>query len=540
VNSTTGLDQGTLAWPCATDWSEASYIYAIIFARKLNLIVDNGAWQYNDRISKILNFLSTRRLTSNGTAYWAYNWDPTINNGICLTNGQLTTGSDSGRFLGALNAVRVFSPSYGSQVNSIFMRSKTVYNYFSTSNFGGTPYLYYAYFVAQGYAAFGYDESAIFNALDSYSGSTFSVYGQNLPEVRATGEPLNLAILEGSASSVLFDFANRVYLAQFGRWSASGNLTAWSEGVYVPGVNYAYEWVLDTIPVPQAFVMRAANQTVLDNAAKYPPFAYTKVAFSYLAIYGENAYTLALVGAVKGLASSNGFGEAVLENGVSAASLFSSSPNSFYSDKTNEQVLASAFAAISGGIAQVKFFTNPSSSALVGWGSCAGPSYGNGQSIFSAAYGSVPVCYVPSGYTLSSWTCTGGLACSGSSDPSTASFTGSGTITLNVKVGSFSNPVSTSLTTMASPSNPLRGTTFTVSGTLTPNGAGSGGEQIVLVFEWNGATATVTTRADGSYTYTATAPGSTGSYDIQVFFLGDLGGSTQYLPSTATAHITVR
>ena len=188
--------------------------------------------------------------------------------------------------------------------------------------------------------------------------------------------------------------------------------------------------------------------------------------------------------------------------------------------------------------AQITFMINPvSSSALINWSSCGGAGYANLASIFSTSFGSVAACYVPVGYTLSSWNCSGGLACSGSNDPTTVSFTGPGTIALNLKTGSLSNPVSTSLTVSAVPSNPSHGTSFTVSGTLMANGVGLGGEQLVLVFGWTSSIVTVTTQPDGSFSYIATAPATAGSYKIQVFFLGDLGGSTQNQPSTATAAI---
>ena len=188
---------------------------------------------------------------------------------------------------------------------------------------------------------------------------------------------------------------------------------------------------------------------------------------------------------------------------------------------------------------QVTFVTSPSSSASIDWSSCSGPGYGSGQSFFSTSYGSVTACYVPSGYTMSSWSCSGGLACSGSNDPTPVTFTGPGTITLNLKTGSLTNPVSTSLTVSASPPNPLHGTSFTVSGTLTAGGSGLGGEQVRLLL-WNGTAIVVATHSDGSYAYTVTAPAAAGSYKVQAYFPGDLGGSTQYLPSTATAAITVR
>ncbi len=190
--------------------------------------------------------------------------------------------------------------------------------------------------------------------------------------------------------------------------------------------------------------------------------------------------------------------------------------------------------------ALVTFQTNPSSSgALISWGSCGALGEGNGQSINSTSYGSIAACYVPSGYTLSSWSCSNGLTCSGSNDPTLVTFDGPGTITLNLKTGSLTNLISTSLTAFSTPNSTHRGTMFTVSGTLTANGAGVGGEAIVLVFGWNTKMVNVTTKANGSYSYSVTAPSSPGPYNVDAFFLGDYTGNPQYLPSKATAMITV-
>lgn len=187
---------------------------------------------------------------------------------------------------------------------------------------------------------------------------------------------------------------------------------------------------------------------------------------------------------------------------------------------------------------QITFETNPASPALIHWGSCSGSGYGDGQSIYSTDYGSVVACYVPSGYSLDSWSCSGGLACSGSSNPTAVTFTGSGTITLNLKTGSLSNPGSTELTVSASPSSMGAGASYTVSGMLMAAGVGLGGEQILLVFG-NGNVVAVATQSDGSFSYMATAPVEAGVFDVEVFFLGDYSGGTQYLPSTATTTISV-
>ncbi|MGA2627206.1 MAG: PQQ-binding-like beta-propeller repeat protein [Candidatus Bathyarchaeia archaeon] len=191
--------------------------------------------------------------------------------------------------------------------------------------------------------------------------------------------------------------------------------------------------------------------------------------------------------------------------------------------------------------AQVTFQTNPSSSgALISWGSCDASGEGDGQSVYSTSYGSTAACYVPSGYTLSNWSCSNGLTCSGSNDPTLVTFNGPGNITLNLKTGSLSNPLSTSLTAFSTPNSTHAGTTFTVSGKLTlTNGTALGNETIVLVFGWSTNMIPVTTQPNGSYNYTTTAPALAGSYNVDAFFLGDFSGSAQYLPSKATAMITV-
>ncbi len=97
-----------------------------------------------------------------------------------------------------------------------------------------------------------------------------------------------------------------------------------------------------------------------------------------------------------------------------------------------------------------------------------------------------------------------GLTCSGSNDPTTVSFTGPGSVTLNLKIGSLSGPVSTSLTASAT----LSGSSFTVTGSLTAGGVGLSNEKIVLVFSWSTNIVTVMTTG-GSYTYTGTAPTTT-------------------------------
>ena len=54
---------------------------------------------------------------------------------------------------------------------------------------------------------------------------------------------------------------------------------------------------------------------------------------------------------------------------------------------------------------------------------------------------------------------------------------------------------------------------------------------------WN--LVTVTTQSEGSHSHNGTALSSTGTHDVDVFFLGDFTDSSHYLPSKATSMIGV-
>jgi hypothetical protein len=78
---------------------------------------------------------------------------------------------------------------------------------------------------------------------------------------------------------------------------------------------------------------------------------YTKVAFAYTALFGENAYTMSLFNVASKLSHSRyGFGEAAFENGESAISLWGSNLEGFYSDSTNQIILAAARYALKGSV----------------------------------------------------------------------------------------------------------------------------------------------------------------------------------------------
>ena len=130
---------------------------------------------------------------------------------------------------------------------------------------------------------------------------------------------------------------------------------------------------------------------------------------------------------------------------------------------------ASCSAYNSGGVliavyaAQVNVLTAPSSSATVNWGSCSDPGVSSGGSFFSTNFGSSPVaaCNIPTGYTFSSWICSGGLSCQSSANPTTVTFTSPGTITLNLQ------PQQTTSTSTASTTTPATTSTQSLTATTT-------------------------------------------------------------------------
>jgi len=85
--------------------------------------------------------------------------------------------------------------------------------------------------------------------------------------------------------------------------------------------------------------------------------------------------------------------------------------------------------------AQVTVMTNPASPASVNWSSCSRPGNDNDGSFFSTDFGfaTVTACNLPPGYNFSSWTCTGGLTCQATVNPTAVTFSGPGTITLNLE-----------------------------------------------------------------------------------------------------------
>ena len=96
----------------------------------------------------------------------------------------------------------------------------------------------------------------------------------------------------------------------------------------------------------------------------------------------------------------------------------------------------------------------------INWATCGNATEPLDGTVFSPA-GTVSACYVPTGFSIAYWSCSDGLACSGSSNVIPVSITGPGTITLNLQMGTLSNPVSTNITALTSTPNPSPGARLT-------------------------------------------------------------------------------
>jgi hypothetical protein len=150
------------------------------------------------------------------------------------------------------------------------------------------------------------------------------------------------------------------------------------------------------------------------------------VAFAYLAIYGENNYTLALVNATKNLANPvQGFSDVTLENGTvpipPTGAWYS------YTDKTNELVLAACYYALGTSMGEISLQPTsapPGTSVLVSGSGLAQADTSCTISSSPSGLISNPQCGLSSGVLSGSFT-----VATGASGPYTVTATGTGATT---------------------------------------------------------------------------------------------------------------
>ena len=201
VDSTTGLPYSNS--PVFTDWDLGVYIQAVIDARKIGLIDNEGDWGFNSRIDKVLTFLENRTLnpaTNDKYPYWFY--QATDGENYPDLSDMATTpydGVDTGRLFVALNNVKVYNSSWALRINNF------VYNvYGNRSNYAAmipniesdvpTSTSIYAYYIYSGFASFWPNnlsnvQGTILNNI--FSAGNVTTYGDVwLPKAGITGDPL--------------------------------------------------------------------------------------------------------------------------------------------------------------------------------------------------------------------------------------------------------------------------------------------------------------------------------------------------------------
>jgi hypothetical protein len=242
VESATGLNRGTIGYPYITDWDLGVYIETIIAANKLGILSNGGNWGADARIQKVLSFLQTRELTSNGLPYQWYQ----------SANGNPWSGlqeaTDAGALLLALGSLKNYRPDLADSINSIVF-SKTNYSALEQAvNASVNSRCLYDYLIASGFAKFWPNR---FNGLASTilnniaSAPTVSTYGAKLPTAKITCDHLFLSVFNIPYNQKLDTIAQLVYSAHFSRYTATGKYGAFSEGNSgLANPQYIYEWVV--------------------------------------------------------------------------------------------------------------------------------------------------------------------------------------------------------------------------------------------------------------------------------------------------------
>jgi hypothetical protein len=243
VDSTSGLHGASLGYNYFTDWDLGVYIQAIIDANKLGILSNTGTWGADARLSKIMSFLQTRQLSSNGLPYV---WYQSVNGNPYLTEEQ--NAADAGQLLVVLNNLKVFRPDLAEAINNIvFTRTNYAPLEQAVDALTNSKNLY-DYYVASGFASFWPSRfSALVSSIlnNIAAAPTVLTYGVTLPTSKLMCEPLFLSVFNLSPNVKLNGLAEQVYLAHEARYKATGKFVAFSEGnTGLDNPSYVYEWVV--------------------------------------------------------------------------------------------------------------------------------------------------------------------------------------------------------------------------------------------------------------------------------------------------------
>ncbi|MBT0158549.1 DUF3131 domain-containing protein [Candidatus Bathyarchaeota archaeon A05DMB-2] len=304
VNPQTGLHGAGLNYPYFTSWDLGTYIQALIDARELGLLQKDGPWGFDDRVAKILYFLKTRNLTSDGLPYLTYD------SRTGQPYGDAPTFSiDEGKLYLALYNLKLLRPDLTQDIDYIVKTRNNNTALLPDPNSWLSATDFYCYYVASAFKAFGFEgwdnvPSSIINTIVSQPNVT--AYGVELPTAHICNEPLLLTFFEVKPRDSKFMWLlSQVNLAQEARYNATGHYTAFSEGNTGLGdPTYVYEFIVDY------------DGSTFYTQGAITPIAYLKVAVGFDVIF-NTPYTNALVDYILSVlpAPSNGYQEGVDESG---------------------------------------------------------------------------------------------------------------------------------------------------------------------------------------------------------------------------------
>jgi hypothetical protein len=336
VNSATGLHAASLSYPYFTDWDLGVYIQAIIDAEKLGIISNNGLYGADWRFNKVLAFLETRPLMSDGQPY---DWYCTANGQYKDTMPQVAT--DAANLFVALKNLKDYRSDLASRINYIVYNRTNYEAEREALSVAVNSVNIYDCYVACGFATFwpgqfSAEANMILNNI--VNASNVLTYGVPLPKAKITFEPLLLYIFNFEQPDPrLVNLAQQTYLAAEARYNATGKYTAFSEGNTLGenGVNYAWEFVV--MPDGRTWVIEKDETSVISIT----PIAYLKVVVSLEAIYHSN-FSKNMMNALEPVCYTNGgYEDGVNENGQVLSTVV---------DKTNGLVIAAALYAINNNV----------------------------------------------------------------------------------------------------------------------------------------------------------------------------------------------
>ena len=288
VDPNTGLPYASgTNFEAFTSWDLGIYIQAILDAQKLGLVNTIGEWGSSARLEKAVSFLENRPLNAKtGYPYWYYD----------ATNGQdyhalsdkatgIIDGADTGRLFVALNNLRNYNSSLVPMIDNIVYNQSDYAALLPNVQKDATSNNIYSYYIDNGFASFwptqvGDVPNEVMNNIAKMQNVT--TYGVSLPNATITTEPMLCAIFElNNSNAELNALTKQVYLAHEAYYDTTGKYVAFSEGNSFTS-QYLYEWVI--APNGEAWKI---TSTTPNSYVNMNPIIYTKVAFSFLALYNS-------------------------------------------------------------------------------------------------------------------------------------------------------------------------------------------------------------------------------------------------------------